>query len=78
MPHPFDATNKHLLQAHPDDCVRLGGLPSGSSLDVVDADLSAIAAAADKLIRVNGLVPYGAHIEFQASLDLNLDQRILL
>ena len=47
-------------------------------MDIVDADLSTISAAADKLIRVNGLVPYGAHIEFQASLDINLDQRILL
>ena len=78
MPHPFDATNKYLLHARPADWLKAGGLPQGTSLQIVDADVSAISAAADKLIRVNGPMPYGAHFEFQTSLDPNLDQRVLL
>jgi len=77
MPHAFDAASKHMIQAHPADWLALAGLPIGTSVQMVDADLSAVSTAADKLIRVDGPVPYVAHFEFQASADSELDQRVL-
>jgi len=73
MPHPFDAVNKHMIQAHPADFNDYAGLPAGTSVRVVDADLSTISAAADKLILVDGPEPYAAHHEIQSGPRPNLD-----
>src|SRR4051794_20809645 len=78
MAHRYDAASKHMLQAHPADWLALGGLPAGTSVEVIDADLSAISSAADKIIRVSGPNPYAGHIEFQASWDGDLDARVLV
>ena len=78
MPHPYDATGKHMVQTRPSDWIALGGLPPGTSLAIVDADLSVVSAAADKLIRVDGPNPYCAHFEFQAGPDPTLDRRVMV
>jgi hypothetical protein len=82
MSKPYDASSKLLIDQHPRDWLALAGLPVPASEDAVnfvDAELSTITAAADKLMLVeNGADSYLAHIEFQASLDLALDQRVLL
>jgi hypothetical protein len=78
MPHPFDAANKHLTQAYPADWLTLAGLPLGTSLRVVDADLSTISAAVDQVIVVDGPEPYAAHQEFQSGARPNLDLDMLL
>ena len=77
MPHPFDAANKHLIQAHPADWLALAGLPLGTSIQIVDADLSTVSAAADKLIVVHAPKPYAAHYEIQSGSDGELDLRML-
>lgn len=71
MPKKFDAANRHLLDAFPADWVAFAGLPRGSAVQVVDADLSAVSASADKLIRVDATPPYIAHFEPQAGPDRN-------
>ena len=78
MPHKFDAANKHLLETYPADWIALAGLPPGSAVHVVDGDLSAVSASADKLIRVDATQPYIAHFEPQAGPEADLDQRILV
>ena len=77
MSKPFDATLKTLVQDHPEDWLRLAGLPIDGSVDVVDADLSTVTTQADKLLRVNGPAPCLLHVELQADLDEYVDVRVL-
>jgi predicted transposase YdaD len=74
----YDATFKQLVEAHPADWIAFVGLPPGTDLAVVEAELSSITAAADKVIRVGGPAPYIAHLEFQAGPDPDIDRRVLL
>lgn len=78
MAEAFDATTKALIEAHPADWLALAGLPLGTSIRVVDADVSPVTAAADKVIFVDGPEPYIAHFELQAGADVGLDARVLL
>ena len=77
MAQPFDITLKHLLEAHPADCLRLVGLPTAAAIDVIDADLATVSAEADKVFRVNDRPPWLMHFELQASYDVDLPQRML-
>ena len=47
-------------------------------LAIVDAELSSVTTASDKLIRVDATPPYLAHAELQASADLSFDERVLV
>lgn len=78
MAKEFDATLKQLVDARPEDWLALAGLPVGSAVDVTDADLSTISVAADKVFRVEASQRYIAHLEFQASYDVNFDLRVLM
>lgn len=78
MAKQYDATFKQLVEGHPADWVSLAGLPAGEAVTVVDADLSTVTAAADKVLRVEGAQPYIAHLEFQAGADPDFDGRVLL
>ena len=73
MSKPYDATTKFLLESHPLDWLRFAGLPSGK-VTVVDADVSTISLAADKVFRVEAPDPYIAHFELQASADPWIDR----
>ncbi|GDX41279.1 hypothetical protein LBMAG21_15710 [Armatimonadota bacterium] len=76
MPKPYDVTLKSLIESHPLDWLRWIGLPIGT-VDIIDADLSAIIAEADKLLRVNTEQPYIAHIEMQASYKPDMADRFM-
>jgi predicted transposase YdaD len=78
MPHPFDATSKHMVDARPREWLAAGELPPGRSLEILNADLSTVSRAADKLIRVLCDKAYIAHFEFQTGYDPNLDRRVLV
>lgn len=77
----FDTTSKFLFEAHTRDWITLAGWPVPSTdegLTIVDADLSTVSSAADKIVRVDVQPrPYLAHIEFQTSGDPELDARML-
>ena len=77
MAQLFDITLKHLLEAHPADCLRLVGLPTAAAIDVIDADLATVSAEADKVFRVNDRPPWVMHFELQASYDADLAERTL-
>jgi predicted transposase YdaD len=77
VPKPFDATLKYLIEAYPADWLRLVGLQGVESVDVVDADLSTVTAAADKLLRVNAAAPWLVNLEPQASYEVDLGERAL-
>ncbi|HSZ55955.1 MAG TPA: hypothetical protein VK797_09855, partial [Tepidisphaeraceae bacterium] len=74
----FDAAIKHLVEAHPADWLALAGLPIAGTIEVIDADLSSVSPAADKVIKVMAPEPYVAHLEFQSGAGAGFDGRMLL
>jgi len=65
MAKAFDAALKDLIERHPADWLRFFG--ATGSLRVLDADVSTVSAAADKVYRVEGQVPWLLHVEFNSS-----------
>ncbi len=78
QPHkPFDVTAKQLVEADPAGWLRyIGAAPSGP-VRVVDSDLSTLLVTADKVIRVDEVEPWLAHLEFQTGYDAELPLRLL-
>jgi predicted transposase YdaD len=71
---PFDATLKRLLEESPSDWPVLAGLPR-APVEVIDADVSTVTGAADKVLRVHGSPDWIMHIEFQRGPDQALPRR---
>src|SRR4051812_2554303 len=70
----FDATMKDMVEVSPIDWPRLSGLsPAGATL--VDADISTVSGAADKVIRLRGNPDSLFHMELQAGPDASVPQR---
>lgn len=74
----YDASIKHMVELHPADWLAAARFPIGGSVTVIDADVSSISPAADKVLRIGGPDPYIGHLEFQANPDPNIDRRVLL
>ena len=72
MPHPYDASTKYLLQTRLADWLPLSGRTTTAELQVVDADLATVTAAADRVLRVCEDPPWLLHLELQASRDPDL------
>src|SRR5262249_21396032 len=62
---------------YPQDWMAHLGLPRAVPVEVIDADLSAVTAGADKVLRVLDPTPWLLHLEFQASRDDGLIHRTL-
>lgn len=77
MAQEYDASFKGLVSAYAADWVAFAGLPVSADVSVIDAEVSSVTAAADKVLRVGGPQPYIAHLEFQAGYDPALDLRML-
>src|SRR5581483_1745873 len=75
MAKPFDATLKSLLEASPRDWPALAGYPAAAA-EVIDADVSTISGAADKVLRIPGPPPWLMHLEFQTGPDRSLPRRV--
>jgi predicted transposase YdaD len=76
MSKPFDATLKWLLEMHPADWPTFLGVPVRSA-EVVDADVSTVSAAADKVLRVRA--DDGdciQHFDFQSGPDASVPRRV--
>lgn len=76
MSKPYDATTKQLVEAEPQAWLRYLGL-TGEAVSVVEADLATVTAEADRVLRVDGPTSYIAHLEFQASYDRTMAERML-
>lgn len=78
MSKPYDATSKDLIETDPAGWVEfLGCRVEPSAVRLVDADVSTVTAEADKVIFVERPFPWILHLEFQASRDESLPQRLL-
>ncbi len=76
MTKKYDATTKDLVQLRPSDWLPYIGLPL-EEVEVVEAELSTISLAADKVLRIMGAAPSLLHIEFQSRHDPTLPERTL-
>lgn len=76
MSKPFDATTKHLVEAHPADWFACFGLAVGD-VTVIDADLATVTAEADRVLRIGGETPWLAHVAFQSGSDRGMGERLL-
>ncbi len=78
----FDITSTYLIEAGPADWLALAGLiepGSAAAVRAVDADLSTVSNAPDKLLRVDGPGgPFLVHLETQSGADVRFDDRVLL
>jgi hypothetical protein len=68
MNKPFDVVLKVLVEAGPEGWPEVLGLPQGPST-VIDADVSAISGAADKVLRIDAAPPSLLHLDFFAGHD---------
>jgi predicted transposase YdaD len=75
MPKPFDATLKALLEESPRDWPALAGHPR-RAVTVIDADVSTVTAATDKVLRAHGPPDEILHFDFQAGPDRTLPRRV--
>jgi predicted transposase YdaD len=74
---PFDAATKQLVELSPGDWLAYLGL-SGSGAELIEAEVSTVAAQADRVLRVQSEPsPYLAHVEFQASYAADMGERML-
>ena len=65
MPKPFDATLKGMLERSPGDWAALAGFQR-REVSVVDADISTVSGAADKVLLVRDTANWLLHFEFQS------------
>jgi predicted transposase YdaD len=75
MSKPYDATLKELLEIAPYDWPNLSGL-TPERVEVIDADVSATTAAADKVLRLDGPSQSLMAVEFQSRSDGSLPARL--
>jgi len=68
MERRFDASLKSLLEDSPADWPRLLGIPE-TDVTVIDADVSTVTGAADKVLRLGGQTPSILHLDFQSGPD---------
>ena len=73
---PYDSTLKELIELRPEDWIAFAGLPRAPAV-VIDADLATVLLEADKVIRVDGAIPFLLHIEVQSSYDKDMGERLL-
>ena len=77
MSKRFDAILKHLPEEYPQDWAWIAGVDRSIAVTVIDADVSTVSAAADKVLRIGDRDPWILHLEFQASRDATLGERVL-
>jgi len=78
MNKPYDATTKTLFEFDPAAWAAFLGIHrSPDRIRIVDADLSTITTAADKVLRIEDESPWLLHVEFQSSWDGSLPRRLL-
>ncbi len=69
MALPYDASTKYLVEARLADWLPLCGRTTTAPLEIIDADLSTVTAAADRVLRVHEDPAWLLHLELQSSRD---------
>ena len=72
MSHPYDASTKYLIETRLADWLPLCGRFTTAELEVIDADLSTVTAAADRVLLVREDPHWLLHLELVSSRDDDL------
>jgi hypothetical protein len=72
MSHPYDASTKYLVQTRLADWLPLSGRATRGRVEIIDADLATVTAAADRVLRIDDDPPWLLHMELQSSRDPGL------
>jgi hypothetical protein len=75
MAKTYDAVLKHLVEAYPAAWLESLGFPTTARVRVIDADVSTVTAAADKVFWVGETPPWLMHLELQAGPDMDVLDR---
>lgn len=75
MSKPYDASGKHLIEAFLPDWFALCDQYVEAPVETIDADVSSVTAAADKVIKVHSESPWLLHVEWQSHRDDELTAR---
>jgi hypothetical protein len=78
MPQRFDASAKYLVETYLADWLALSGRPSHGRTEIIEAELSTVTAAADKVLRVHDQPAWLLNLEAQAHRDPDLVPRLHL
>jgi len=70
--NPFDVSTKELVWDVPVDWLNQYGVGATNPVEVIDSDITALTATADKVLRVGGPNPYLVNIEFQSYHETDL------
>jgi predicted transposase YdaD len=65
--NPYDVSAKELVWDGPANWLKRLSIPLPGPVDVIDSDITALTAAADKVIKVGGSEPFLVNLEFQSS-----------
>ena len=74
MSKPFDAISKGLVEIEPASWPALAG-HAGGAVEVIDADISTVTGASDKVLRVSGTPSWLMDINFQRVPDASVPRR---
>ena len=69
MAQIYDASTKYLVDRYLDDWLTLTGRQVNAPVEIINSDLSAVTAMADRVLRVDAPHPWIEHIELQSSRD---------
>jgi hypothetical protein len=72
MSHPYDASTKYLIEERLADWLPLTGRTSTAELQVINAELSTVTTAADRVLLVHEEPPWISHVELVASREPDL------
>ena len=78
MPMKFDSAFKHLVETGPAGCVRLALGQVEGHARVIDADISVVSGAADKVVLLERADPLLVHFEASAPWDPTLPARAMM
>jgi predicted transposase YdaD len=74
MSLPYDAISKGLVEIDPASWPALTG-HAGGAVEVIDADISTVTGASDKVLRISGQPPWLMDLNFQRGPDASLPRR---
>jgi predicted transposase YdaD len=74
MSLPYDAISKGLVEIDPASWPALAG-HAGGAVEVIDADISTVTGASDKVLRIRGKPPWLMDLNFQRGPDASLPRR---
>jgi len=72
----FDVSTKELVWDDPAAWLERFGIGPPGPVDVIDSDITALTASADKVIRVGGSEPYLVNVELQSSHQTDLVETV--